>query len=111
MAGAARSLARHMTCELCDAAALTPWYYEDALCWVADCEACDTPMVVWRHHGAAPPPDQVEAMIARLATVASQRFGEDGFTVDRVMRQIPDHFHAHARDRARWGRFLGGNRS
>jgi hypothetical protein len=25
-----------------------------------------------------------------------------------VMRQIPDHFHAHARDRNRWKRLLGG---
>jgi hypothetical protein len=39
--------------------------------------------------------------------VGSRCFGPDGFTIDRVMRQIPDHFHAHARDRHRWTRRLG----
>jgi hypothetical protein len=29
--------------------------------------------------------------------VAAARYGVDGFRVDPVMRQIPDHFHAHAR--------------
>ena len=30
------------TCELCEAARFTPWYYEDDVCWVAECEACTT---------------------------------------------------------------------
>ena len=25
------------------------------MCWVADCEICAVPMVVWRHHGTEPP--------------------------------------------------------
>lgn len=95
---------RHPGCELCEAARMTPWYYDDGLCWVADCEVCDTPMVVWRNHGAAPPDGDVETMIGHLRRVATDLFGEDGFSVDRVMRQIPDHFHAHARDRDWWSR-------
>ena len=74
------------------------------MCWVADCEVCDVPMVVWKQHGAEPPADVLEHMLGRLSAVATERFGADGFHVDRVMRQIPDHFHAHARDPNWWFR-------
>lgn len=84
-------------CELCEAARFTHWYHEDDVCWVADCEVCDTPMVVWKTHGTDAPEGDVEHMMARLAEAGTARFGE-GFFVDRVMRQIPNHFHAHARD-------------
>ena len=40
--------------------------------------------------------------------VADQRFGPGGWSLDRVMRQIPDHFHAHARDPGWWSRRFGG---
>ena len=86
-------------CELCEAARMTRWYHDDELCWVADCEVCDVPMVVWRSHGPTPPAGDVERMLAVLDRVAGERFGADAFTIDRTMRQIPDHFHAHARDR------------
>jgi hypothetical protein len=89
-------------CELCQAAHLTPWHHEDDVCWIADCEACDVPVVVWRRHGPLPPPGQVDHMTAALGRVADGRFGPGGWTLDRVMRQIPDHFHAHARDRRGW---------
>jgi hypothetical protein len=85
-------------CELCQAARYTHWYHEDDVCWVADCEVCETPMVVWKGHGTDPAVDEVEHMVDQLRRAASERFGPDGWTVDRVMRQIPDHFHAHARD-------------
>ncbi len=92
-------------CELCEAARFTTWYYEDELCWVADCEVCDVPMVVWREHGASPPQESLDLMIGHLTRVATERFGAEGFRVDAVMRQIPDHFHAHAR--APWGSRAG----
>jgi len=95
-------------CELCEAARLTPWHHEDEICWVADCEICDVPMVVWRRHGAAPPEDERAHMLDVLARVATARFGEGGFHVDPAMRQIPDHFHAHARDPNWWVRRFGG---
>jgi hypothetical protein len=50
-------------------------------------------------------------MLARLHEVATGRFGVDGYHVDAVMRQIPDHFHAHARDPHWWSRRFGGGRS
>jgi hypothetical protein len=87
---------------------MTPWYYEDQVCWVADCEVCDVPMVVWRRHGATPPDDEVAHMVAALRRVAEVRFAGFDFSVDRVMRQIPGHFHAHARDRDWWSRRFGG---
>ena len=90
-------------CELCEAAPLTPRHHADELCWIADCESCDVPMVVWRRHGAEPPADELDHMLGALERVAMERFGEGGFFVDRVMRQIPDHFHAHARNRNPWG--------
>ncbi len=37
-------------------------------------------------------------MLARLKEVGEERFGPGGGVVDQVMRQIPDHFHAHYRD-------------
>ena len=94
-------------CDLCEAARLTPWHHEDDVCWVADCEICDVPMVVWKEHGAEPPDGVLEHMLAQLARVADARFGPGGWTVDRVMRQIPDHFHAHARDPDWWFRRFG----
>jgi hypothetical protein len=94
-------------CDLCEAAPITPWYHEDEVCWVADCEVCDVPMVVWRRHGPEPPEADVDHMMARLTEVADARFGAGTWRLDRVMRQIPDHFHAHARDRDWWQRRFG----
>ena len=42
------------SCDLCEAARLSEWHHEDDVCWVADCEVCGVPMVVWKHHGAGP---------------------------------------------------------
>ena len=88
-------------CELCEAARFTHWYEEDEICWVADCEVCDTPMVVWRNHGTRPSDADVAHMMARLGAAGELRFGPSGWSIDRTMRQIPSHFHAHARD-PRW---------
>ena len=95
-------------CELCEAARMTRWYHEDDVCWVADREVCAVPMVVWRHHGASPPDDAVVHMLAALSSVADTELGPGGWSFDRVMRQIPDHFHAHARDPNWWFRRFGG---
>jgi hypothetical protein len=51
-----------------------------------------------------PPEEDVAYMLAQLALVADARFGSDGWAVDRVMRQIPHHFHAHGRDPNWWSR-------
>ena len=85
-------------CELCEAARFTHWYYEDEICWVADCEACSTPMVVWKSHGTEPNEKDIQWMIDRLQDATTERIGEGIGKIDRTMRQVPEHFHAHWRD-------------
>ena len=85
-------------CELCEAARFTHWYYEDDVCWVADCEACSTPMVVWKSHGTNPSEESISWMLERLKEAGIERFGPEVGTIDRTMRQVPEHFHAHLRD-------------
>ena len=90
-------------CDLCEAARITPWFHEDDICWIAECEICAVPMVVWRSHGVTPPGDQLAHMHDKLAMVVSEHFTFEHY-VDDNMRNIPDHYHAHARPR---GGFFG----
>jgi hypothetical protein len=94
-------------CDLCEAARISEWHHEDDICWVADCEVCGVPMVVWKHHGPTPPESDIDHMVTELSRVADARFGEGEWAVDRVMRQIPNHFHAHGRDPNWWFRLRG----
>jgi len=64
-------------------------------------------MVVWKQHGNEPPEVEVDHMLANLGSVADRVLGEGTWSYDRVMRQIPDHFHAHARDPQWWVRRFG----
>lgn len=100
---AARRPAPIANCDLCEAARFTHWYHEDDICWIADCEACLVPMVVWAGHGIEPSPADLAHMHAALGAAAAVRFGDGEWFIDTDMRQIPDHFHAHARD-ADWHR-------
>jgi hypothetical protein len=92
-----------MSCELCEAAKITEWFYEDDLCWIAECEICAVPMVVWREHDASPSDEVKAALHDRLAAVVTLHFEFEHY-VDDHMRNIPDHYHAHARPR---GGFFG----
>ena len=83
-------------CDLCEAARITPWYHEDDICWIAECEICATPMVVWRGHGVDPPADELAHMHEKLASVVMTHFEFEHY-VDDNMRNIPDHYHAHGR--------------
>ena len=87
-------------CELCEAAPLTQRFYEDDLCWVAECEACSVPMVVWKRHDPNPPDDLRSIMLARLTDVVAAHFRFEPW-FDGNMRTIPTHFHVHARPRHR----------
>ena len=91
-------------CELCAAARFTHWYRESGDGWVADCEVCSVPMVVWWHHGSTPDEEVVDRLLGLLREAATERFGERAWTIDRAMRQVPDHFHAHAHDVGWWER-------
>jgi len=101
----ARPMARETSdhCDLCEAARITPWFHEDEICWIAECEICATPMVVWRSHGTEPPAAELAHMHERLASVVAAHFTFEHY-VDDNMRNIPDHYHAHARPR---GGFFG----
>ncbi len=66
-------------------------------------------MVVWCHHGTSPPDDVVAHALGCLAAAADERFGAGGWTLDTMMRQVPDHYHAHARDEGWWHRRSAGN--
>jgi hypothetical protein len=85
-------------CELCEAARLTEWYFEDDLCWVAECEVCFVPMIVWKQHDAMPSEDIKRQLHQRLLAVVDSLF-DYGPYIDDNMRNIPDHYHAHARGR------------
>ena len=94
-------------CELCEAVRLTEWFFDDDLCWIAECEQCAVPMVVWRVHDAAPP-DHVRAQLwSRLDEVVRSSYDYDHWIDDR-MRSVPGHYHAHARPR---DSFTGHGRS
>ena len=75
-------------CDLCEAARITPWFHEDDICWIAECEICAVPMVVWRSHGVEPPTDQLAHMHDKLAMVVSEHFTFEHY-VDDNMRNIP----------------------
>ncbi|MBA3287452.1 MAG: hypothetical protein H0U21_05425 [Acidimicrobiia bacterium] len=83
-------------CELCAAARLTPWFYDDDVCWIAECELCGVPMVVWRQHDPSPPADVRAYLLDRLAEVVAAHVTWQHW-VDDDMRSIPHHYHAHAR--------------
>ena len=94
---------RDAACDLCEEARLTEWFYEDDDCWIAECEICAVPMVVWRNHDHLPS-EQVKGVLhERLAAVVTTHFEFEHY-VDDNMRNIPDHYHAHARPR---GGFFG----
>lgn len=90
-------------CELCEAARLTEWFYEDDACWIAECEMCQVPMVVWRHHEQHPSAETKQELWERLAAVVERHYGYEHW-IDDNMRSIPDHYHAHARPK---GGFYG----
>ncbi len=89
-------------CDLCEAAIITTRYYEDDICWIADCEICLVPMVVWRVHDPAPSETLKQDLRVALATVADRVLGEGNWSLDDHMRNIPDHYHAHARRAHPW---------
>jgi len=96
------------SCELCEATPFTEWFHADDLCWIAECDACGVPMVVWRVHDPSPPDEIRRELHTRLAAVMSARSSDpdrvDEFWIDENMRSIPDHYHAHARRRMDWTR-------
>lgn len=90
-------------CELCEAAPITPRLHEDEQCWIAECESCNVPMVVWKRHDPNPPEEVRVVLLHHLDVHAEAHFGPQQLTwwIDENMRSIPVHYHAHARPRRR----------
>ena len=91
-------------CDLCELTEYTPWYARFTLPFkftLLDCDSCDTPMAVLGEHRAIPTDEEREFMVEALSLVARKKYGGEGFVIDGVMRQIPDHCHIHARPK-RW---------
>ena len=88
-------------CELCEAARMSEWFYEDDECWIAECESCAVPMVVWREHDAHPAEDVKSRLHEKLEKVVEEFFDFE-MRIDNNMRTIPDHYHAHARPKDRF---------
>ena len=91
-------------CELCELAPTTTWYgeYQDPFRFtILDCDSCDVPMAVLGAHRAAPTDEERAAMKDALATVANEKY-PGGWYFDDHMRQIPDHYHLHARPYPAW---------
>lgn len=88
-----------MACELCHLTHHTRWYaeYDSPFRFVIlDCDSCDVPMVVLGEHRSQPSAEEKAVMQRQLAQIADEKFPK-GWFFDDHMRQIPDHYHCHAR--------------
>ena len=83
-------------CELGEAAKMSEWFYADHECWIAECESCAVPMVVWKIHHPSPDEEIRQRLHSKLSAIVEQHFDFEP-RIDDNMRTIPDHYHAHAR--------------
>jgi hypothetical protein len=96
-----------MACELCELREYTQQYGRFVHPFrfaILDCDSCDTPMAVLGEHRAVASDFERAFMSEALSIVARFRYGELAFVIDGVMRQIPDHYHIHARPIPTWAR-------
>ena len=94
-------ISRIAECELCEEARITPWFYEDEDCWIAECEQCAVPMVVWRRHDPNPSGGGPGRADRRGWLMSSPTHYGFEFYVDDNMRSIPDPL-PRSRAAARW---------
>lgn len=100
------------SCELCALARTTTWYAEHDEPFrfvIIDCDSCDVPMAVLGAHRAAPSESERDAMRDALAKIADGKYPA-GWFFDDHMRQIPGHYHLHARPFPAWFRRSTGSR-
>lgn len=97
-----------MACELCELHPVTRWYADVADPFrfrIIDCDSCDVPMAVLGEHRSRVSDEESRILRDALARVADERY-PDGWVFDDHMRQIPDHYHLHARPIPAWVRKL-----
>ena len=103
MCGAA-SRSAPMSCELCELARTTTWYAEVEEPFrfaILDCDSCDVPMAVLGEHRARPTEAERAVLQEALSRIAEEKYPQ-GWFFDDHMRQIPDHYHLHARPWPKW---------
>jgi hypothetical protein len=91
-------------CELCELARMTTWYgtYDTPFRFtIVDCDSCDVPMAVLEAHRSVPTDAERTVMQQALAQIADGKYPR-GWFFDDHMRQIPDHYHLHARPYPEW---------
>lgn len=91
-------------CELCELARTTTWHaeYDDPFRFVIlDCDSCEVPMAVLGAHRATPTEDERAVMQRCLAAIADGKYPR-GWYFDDHLRQIPEHYHLHARPYPPW---------
>lgn len=84
-------------CELCRAEIITPRFFDSERFWIALCISCNEPLAVAVEHVSVIDGGTYLQMAGELEEVARQFFTGRRFFIDNVMRQIPDHYHMHAR--------------
>jgi len=99
------------SCELCELVRTTTWYaevHEPFRFTILDCDSCDVPMAVLGEHRKLPSQQESVTMRRALAAMADEK-SPQGWVFDDNMRQIPEHYHLHARPYPPWWR--GGGKS
>jgi len=84
----------------------THWYaeYDEPYRFcILDCDSCDVPMAVLATHRAVPTDAERGAMRDALTKIADTKY-PGGWYFDDHMRQIPEHYHLHARPYPSWWR-------
>lgn len=91
-------------CELCGLRRTTTWYEVHAAPLpfaILNCDSCAVPMAVLGAHRATPTAAERRRLQAALAGIADAKY-PGGWFFDDHMRQIPDHYHLHARPYPAW---------
>jgi len=91
--------ARDPRCELCELAPTTTRYatFEKPFPFaILDCDSCDVPMAVLGDHRPVPTEAERAVLQLELGRVADRKY-PGGWFFDDHMRQIPTHYHVHAR--------------
>ena len=81
-----------MSCPLCEREKLTHWYYEDLVCWVADCLTCGPghPVIVIKWHRSELTNDEKRYFLKIIHDLFPDYRG-----IRTKARQIKDHAHYH----------------
>ena len=92
------------TCELCHLTHTTTWYaeFDEPFRFVIlECDSCNVPMAVPGAHRKAPTRAEREVLGRELGKIADVKYPR-GWFFDDHMRQIPEHYHLHARPYPAW---------